>query len=73
MTGGRRRRRGRRRLDFERTLEPEDSEDDVVSHDVEVPRDDGPFLGDVDDALVHLTLRHCKQSKLMTLQQSTST
>ena len=56
MTGGRRRRRGRRRLDFERTLEPEDSEDDVVSQDVEVPRDDGPFLGDVDDALVHLTL-----------------
>ena len=56
MTGGRRRRRGRRRLDLERTLEPEDGEDDVVSQDVEVPRDDGPFLGDVDDALVHLTL-----------------
>ncbi len=52
------RRRRRRRLDFERIFEPEDGEDDVVTQDVEVPGDDRPLLGDVDDALVDLTFRY---------------
>ena len=63
MTGRGRRGRRWRRLDFERVLEPEDSENDVVTQYIEVPRDDGALVCDLDDALVNLAFGHLKNDE----------
>lgn len=42
--------------DWERDAQAVDCEDDIVSHDVKVPSDDGAFVGVVDYTLVDLTL-----------------
>jgi len=60
VTGWSWRRRGR--FDFERILQPEDSEDDIVPEYVEVPGDDGPLVCDVDDAFVNLAFGHWKST-----------
>jgi hypothetical protein len=46
---------------LEWTFESEYSENDIVPQHVEVPGDDGTFVRDVDDTLVHLALCHWKK------------
>ena len=40
-----------------------DGEDNVMPHDVKVPRDDRPFVRVVDDPLVDLAFPDCKQKR----------
>ena len=47
---------GRRLLEYDWVLGPKDGEDDIVTHHIKVPGDDGALVLVLDENLVYLTL-----------------